>query len=187
MCQNPNAHGRENLLILSRYHWERSRHCDAEATLQAALGVCGHPQRKSPPSSLYIASIHRIHAAIAIERGNAVEAAQHVGSQLQQLAILGTSQREALKKSGLLDRAPDSVALSSWGLDLPPGNSVVLPFRSVCSFGWKLYEYSQCLDTRDEEDAKLAQTLLRQAARCFSTVLHDRTSAHPGTGQMSSR
>lgn len=131
-------------------------------------------ERKSP---LHHANIHRVHAAIAFERGSRDEAAQHVRLQLQRSEPYWTSQGEALKNSGLLDRAPDAVAVSPWGLDIPPGNFVVLPFRSVFSFGWKLYSSAQ-----DEKDPKYAE-YLDQAALCFSTVLKDRTSAHTKTAQ----
>ena len=86
-----------------------------------------------------------------------------------------------MQKSGLLDRAPDAVALTPWGLEIPPGYFLVLPFRSVCSFGWKLY-----LSAQDEKDPEYAQCLY-QAQLCFSTALKDLESAHNGTGQMCSR
>lgn len=170
--------GQGDALTPSRYYLERSKCEDAEAKIQAAFGVCGLARAKS---SLHHASIRRVHAAIALERGRADEAAQFVNLQLEQLDLHYTEQGEALKKSGLLDRAPDAVAQTPWGLEVPPGYFLVLPFRSVCSFGWKLY-----LSAQDEKDPKYAQCLY-QAQLCFSTALKDHESAHNGTGQMYSR
>ena len=154
------------------------RYYDAEVKIQAALGVHELAPGKS---SLHNASIYRVHAAIAFECRKPDEAAQHLNLQIQQLELRWTVQGEALKKSGLLDRAPDAVALSPWGLDVPPGNFVVLPFRSVRSFGWKLY-----LNAQDENDPKYRHYLY-QAALCFSTALEDCKSAHAETGRMNSR
>ena len=154
---------------------ERSRCYDAEVKIQAALGVHGLARGKS---SLHHASLHRVHAAIALERGKANEAEQYVNLQMEQLELCGTEQGEALKKSGLLDKAPDAAAFSPWGLDAPPGIFVVLPFRSVCTFGWKLY-----LSAQDERDPKYGQYLY-QAALCFSSALKDCKSAHNETGRL---
>ena len=122
-----------------------------------------------------------MHAAIALERGRADEAEQYVNLAMEQLDVHFTEQGAALKESGLLDRALNAVALTPWGLDVPPGYFLVLPFRSVCSFGWKLY-----LSAQDEKDPKYALCLY-QAQLCFSTALKDLESAHNGTGQMYSR
>lgn len=109
-----------------------------------------------------------MHAAIALERGKSDEAAQYVDLQMEQLQLRWLQQGEDLKESGLLDRAPDAVALSPWDLDIPPGKFAVLPFHSVCSFGWKLY-----LSAQNENDMKYPK-YLKQAAHCFWTVLEDR-------------
>lgn len=53
-------------------------------------------------SSLHHASIFRVHAAIALERGRSEEAAQHVNIQRGQLELRGTEQRAALKKANSL-------------------------------------------------------------------------------------
>lgn len=132
-------------------------------------------------SSLHHASIYRVHAAIALERRRLEEAAQYVNLQMTHLELHWRTEGYALEKSGLLDRAPDGVALSPWGLDVPPGNFVVLPFRSICSFGWKLYLHAQ-----DENDPMYAQ-YLQQAELCFSTALDDRKSLCTETGQLDSR
>ncbi len=163
---------------MNRYYLERSRCHDAEVKIQAALGVYGLARGKSP---LHHASIYRVHAAIALARGKSEEAAQHVKLQMEQLELRWTEQEQMLKESGLLDRAPDAVAISPWGLDVPPGKFVVLPFRSVCSFGWKIY-----LNAFNEKDPKIAQWL-DQAQLCFSTLLRDRISADTGAGQMHPR
>lgn len=129
-------------------------------------------------STLHLASIRRVHAAIALERGRADEAEVYVNRQIVQLNLLHTEQGEALRKSGLLDRAPDAVALTPWGLEVPPGPFLVLPFRSVCSLGWKLY-----LNADDEKDPMYAQCL-HQAKLCFSTALKDLESVPKRSGQM---
>lgn len=157
---------------------ERSRYYDAEVKIQAALGVHELMWGKS---RAHHASIYRVRAAIAIERGKPDEAAQYVDRQMEQLGLRWTVQGEELRQSGLLDRAPDAVPISPWGLDVPSGNLVVLPFRSICSFGWHLY-----LNAQDEKDPKYAQYLY-EAELCFSTALKDSISAHDQMGQMNSR
>ena len=152
-------------LSLDRYHFERSSYSDAEIKIQGALGVYELAQGKSP---LHHASLHRVHAAIALERGKSDEAAQYVHLQMEQLQLRWLQQGEDLRQSGLLDRAPDAVALSPWGLDVPPGKLAVLPFRSVCSFGWKLY-----LSAKNGKDPRYLK-YLNQAALCFLTALEDR-------------
>lgn len=147
------------------YFLERSRYYDAEVKIQAALGVYELARGKSP---LHYASIHRVHAAIALERGKADEAAEYVNLQMEQLELRWLQQGEDLKESGLLDSAPDSVTMSPWGLDVPPGKFAVLPFRSLCGLGWKLY-----LSAQSEKDLRYPKCL-SQAALCFSTVLEDR-------------
>lgn len=145
---------------LSRYYLERYRCHDAEAKIKAALGVC-----KLVPamSTLHVASIRRVYAAITLEGGRADEAVVYVVRQVVELAIVHTEQGETLRKSGLLDRAPDAVALTPWGLEVPAGRFVVLPFRSICSFGWKLY-----LIAHDEEDP-----LIRAVSVPSETLLLD--------------
>ena len=157
-----------NVLNFGRYFLERSRYYDAEVKIQAALGVHGLARAKS---SLHLASTHRVHAAIAFERGKSDEAVQHVNLQMEQLELRWTVQGEALKESGLLDRAPDASPLCPWGFGIPPDKFVVLPFRSVVSFGWKLY-----LNTPTDKGQKYLQ-YLHQASLCFSTVLKDLTDA----------
>ena len=142
--------------------------------IEAALGVYRLARTES---SLHHASIYRVHAAIALERRRLDEAAQYVKMQMIQLELHGKEEGYALEKSGLFDRAPDGVGLSPWGLDVPPGNFVVLPFRSIRSFGWKLYLHAQ-----DERDPKYAQ-YLQQAELCFSTALRDRTGFNAEAGQ----
>lgn len=166
------------LVEASWYYMERSRYYDAEVKIQAALGVHELMWGKS---RAHHASIYRVHAAIAIERGKPDEAAEYVDRQMEQLGLRWTVQGEELKQSGLLDRAPDAVPISPWGLDVPSGNLVVLPFRSICSFGWQLY-----LNAQDEKDPKYAQYLY-EAELCFSTALKDSISAHDQMGQMNSR
>ena len=109
------------------------------------------------------------------------EAAMYAGWQLQQLDLQWTEQGDALRKSGLLDKGPDAVAVSPWGFDIPPGDFVMLPFRSVSSFGWKLY---LCAD--DAKDPMYTQYLY-QADVCFRAVYDDCRIAHTQTKQIQSR
>ena len=146
--------------------------------IEAALGVL---ELARGQSFFHHANIYRVHAAIAVERGRIDEAAQYCEIQIGMLGLQWTDQGAALKGSGLLDRAPDSVTLSPWGLDVTPGKFAVRPFRSVCSFGWKLY-----LSAQDEQEPEYAQCLY-QAALCFSTALKDSTSADEGKGNVNLR
>ena len=92
--------------------------------------------------------------------------------QVKQLELHDTAQGNALKKSGLLDRTPDALTFSS---DLPPGIFVVLPFRSICNFGFKLY-----LIAHDEKDLEYP-TYLHHAEICFSKALKDCKNARTKT------
>ena len=167
-----------DLLKTSRYYFERSRYDDAQIKIQAALGVHELTRWKS---WLHYASIYRVYAAIAMECRKDGEAARYADWQLQQLDLQWTKQGEALRKSGLLDKAPDAVAVSPWGVELPPGNFVVLPFRSLTNFGWKFY-----LLAEDEQDPMYARYLY-QADLCFTAVYEDCRIAHTQTQQMRSR
>lgn len=167
-----------NLLNFSRYSLERSRYYDANVKIQSALGVY---ELGNATSSLHYASIYRVHAAVALECGKSDEAAQYVKLQMEQLTVQETPQGDAF---GLFDRAPDAVSLSSWDLDvyqLNPAVFVVLPFRSIRRFGWKLY-----LSAQDEKDPKHAQ-VLRQAELCFSAALQDCKNARMETPRMNSQ
>ena len=166
------------LLNFSRYYYERSRYHDAERKIESALGVYEVGQTKS---SLHHASIYRVHAAIAHERGRVEEAAKYVDLQVELLGLHYTAQGDALKKSGLLDHAPDGICLFSWVCDVPPGIFVVLPFRSVCNFGFKLY-----LSAQDEKDQSHHLYLIHAEA-CFSAALKDCINAHMKTTRMKSR
>ena len=157
------------MLTLSRYHLERSRCDDAEIKIESALGVC---ELGRASSSLHHASIHRVYAAIAFESGRLDEATEFVNEQLQQLELHNTAQGNALKRSGLLDRTPDALTFSS---NLPPGIFVVLPFRSICNFGFRLYLMA------DDEKALQYPTYLQHAEICFSTALKDCKNAQTKT------
>ena len=167
-----------DLLRASRYYFERSRFDDAQSKIQAALGVHEMTRWKS---SIHYASIYRIYAAIAMECRKEGEAAMYAGWQLQQLDLQWTEQGEVLRKSGLLDKGPDAVAVSPWGFDIPPGDFVMLPFRSVFSFGWKFY---LCAD--DERDP-MYREYLYQADDCFRAVYTDCRIAHTQTQQIRPR
>ena len=109
------------------------------------------------------------------------EAARYADRQLQQLELQWTEQGEALRKSGLLDKAPDAVAVSTWGVGLPPGKFVVLPFRSVSNYGWKFYLLAE--DVADP----MYMRFLYQAELCFKAVYEDCRLAHSQTKQLRSR
>lgn len=100
--------------------------------------------------------------------------------QLELLELSGTPQGDALKERGLLDRAPDAIS-PSWDLGVPPGNFVVLPFRSICNFGFRLYFSAQ--DEKDEH----YPLYLYHAETCFSAALQDCKHAYTKTTQLSSR
>ena len=156
------------MLSLNRYYFERSRYHDAEIKIKAAFGVYELGQAKS---SLHHASIYRVHAAIALENGKLDEAAKYVNMQLELLGLHGTPEGEALMESGLLDRAPDAMSPSSWEYDVPYGAFVVLPFHSICRFGFNLY-----LTAHDVKDQQYPQ-YLRHAEICFLTALTDLKTA----------
>ena len=121
-----------------------------------------------------------MHAAIAYENGKADEAAKYVSMQLKLLELYRTPQGDALKERGLFDYAPDAIS-PSWHHGVPPGIFVVLPFRSICNFGFKLY-----LSAQDEEDQQYP-LYLRHAETCFSTALQDCKHAHERTRQFGLR
>lgn len=166
------------LLNFSRYYYERSKYHDAEGKIESALGVYDLGQTKS---SLHRASIYRVHAAIAHESRRFEEAAKYVDLQVEQLELHNTAQGHALKESGLLEWAPDAICLFSWVCDVPPGIFVILPFRSVCKFGFKLY-----LSAQDEKDQNY-HLCLSHAETCFSATLKDCINAPTKTTRMHSR
>ena len=152
------------MLKFSRYYLERSNYHDAEVKIDSALGV--YELGKANPS-LHLASIYRVHAAIAFESEKSDEVARYVNMQMELLELHGTPQGDTLKKRGLLDCAPDAVS-PSWDHGVPPGKFIVLPFRSICSFGFKLY-----LGAQDEKDHQYP-LYLHHAETCFSAALQDR-------------
>ena len=165
------------MLSPSRYYLERLNYQDAMVKIESALGVY---ELGKANSSLHLASIYRVHAAIAYERGKSDEAAKYVSMQVELLQLYGTPQGDALKERRLLDCAPDGIT-PLWDHDVPPGNFVVLPFRSICSFGFKLY-----LRAQDEKDQQYP-LYLNYAETCFSAALQDCKYAHTKTTQFSSR
>lgn len=165
------------MLSHSRYYLERSNYNDAVVKIESALGVY---ELGKANSSLHLASIYRVHAAIASERGKPDEAARYVGMQVELLQLYDMPQGDALKERGLLDSAPDAIS-PSWDHDVPPGNFVVLPFRSICRFGFKLYLIAQ-----DEKDQQYP-LYLRYAETCFSAALRDCKDAHTKTSHFYSR
>ena len=168
----------EIMLSVGRYYIERSRYRDAEVKIESALGVYELARKNS---SFHYASICRVHAAVALENGKFDEAARYVTLQLEELGLHGTAQGEALRKSGLLDRTPDTISLSLWQHGVPPGMFVVLPFRSICNFGFKLY-----LIAYNEEDQQYPQ-ILYQAEICFSTALKECQKADTKTARANLR
>ena len=165
------------MLSLSRYYLERSNYHDAEVKIDSALGVYDLGKANS---SLHLASIYRAHAAIASESGKPDEVAKYVNMQMELLELYDTPQGDALKERGLLGCAPDAVS-PSWDHGVPPGKFIVLPFRSICSFGFKLY-----LSAQDEKDQQYP-LYLRHAETCFSATLQDYKNAHTKTTGFSSR
>lgn len=79
---------------------------------------------------------------------------------MEKLELNWTVQGEALKRSGPLNRTLDAVAVSPWGLDVPPTKHVMLPSRPVCNYGWQLY-----FKSRDDTDRKYAHDLYQAARR----------------------
>ena len=167
----------ERLLSLSRYYLERTNYHDAEIKIESALGVYELGQANS---SLHLASIYRVHAAINSESGKCDDAAKYVKMQLELLELYGTPQGDALEERGLLDGAPDAIS-PSWDLGVPPGNFVVLPFRSICNFGFRLY-----LSAQDEKDQQYP-LYLRHAEICFLAAMQDCKHAYTKIIQPSSR
>ena len=105
----------------------------------------------------------------------------YAGWQLQQLDLQWKEQGEVLRKSGLLDKAPDAVAVSPWVFEIPPGDFVMLPFRSVANFGWKFYLLA------DDEKDPMYTWYLYQADDCFTPIYEDCRIAHAQTQQIRSR
>ena len=145
--------------------------------IESALGVY---ELGEADSSLHLASIYRVHAAIASESGKSDEAAKYVNMQMELLELYDTPQGDTLKERGLLDCAPDAIS-PCWDHGVPPGNFVVLPLRSICNFGFRLY-----LSAQDEKDQQYP-LYLRHAETCFSAALQDCKNAHAKTIQFSSR
>ena len=150
---------------------------DAEIKIESALGVY---ELGKANSSLHLASIYRVHAAMHSESGNTDEAAKFVKLQLEVLELYGTPQGDALEERGLLDAAPDAVSLS-WDQGVPPGNFVVLPFRSICNFGFRLY-----LSAQDEKDQQYP-LYLHHAEICFLAAMQDCKNAYTKITQPASR
>lgn len=178
VCHNLGSMLIEKSLSLSRYFFERSKYHDAEMKIISALGVY---EVGSARSSLHHASMYRVHAAIALESGKFDEAAKYVDTQLELLGLRQTPQGDALKQSGLLDRRPDAIFSPSQIHDVYPGVFVVLPFRSVCSFGHKLY-----FSANDELDEQYS-IYLYHAEMCFSAALKECEMAHINIATMSGR
>lgn len=178
VCHNFGSTGIENSLRLNRYYFERARYYDAEIKILSALGVYELGRARS---SLHHASIYRVHAAIALESGKFDEAAKYVDTQVELLDLHHTAQGDVLKGSGLLDRRPDAISPPSQIHDVDPGVFVVLPFRSICSFGHKLYFSAN--DVKDER----YPIYLHHAEMCFSTALKDCEVAHVKMATMSGR
>lgn len=178
MCHDLESTVIRNSLSLSRYYFERARYHDAEIKIESALGVYELGRARS---SLHHASIYRVHAAIALESGKFDEAAKYVNTQLELLGLHHTPQGDVLKESGLLDRRPDAISPPSEIHDVDPGIFVVLPFRSICSFGHKLYFSAN--DVKDER----YPIYLYHAENCFSTALKDCEIAHMKMATMSGR
>ena len=145
--------------------------------MESALGVYEFGQANS---AMHLASIYRVHTAIAHETGRVDDAVRYRNTQLETLGLWQTPQGDVLKESGLLDQTPDIIP-PSWTPSEPPGVFVVLPFRSICSFGYKLYS-----NVQDEKDEKYLQ-YLHQAEICFSTALADCKMATKQTARMTSR
>ena len=145
--------------------------------IKTALGVYSLGKEKS---SLHLATMYRVRAAIAYEGERLYEAAGYVEEQLKLLELRHTVQGEALKESGLLDRAPDAFSPSSWNNNVHLGDVVVLPFCSTCSIGLQLY-----LNAQDKND-QLYGEYLEQAGICFKKALGDRLLAFTKTARMDS-
>lgn len=178
MCNNLGSTVIGKSLSLSRYYFERSRYYDAEIKIESALGVYELGRARS---SLHHASIYRVRAAIALESGKFDEAAKYVNNQVELLGLHHTPQGDVLKESGLLDRRPDAISPPSQVHDVHPGVFVVLPFRSICSFGHKLYFSAS--DVKDER----YPIYLHHAETCFTTALKDCEIAHIKMAKMGGR